>query len=409
MPRSSEWWAFAWFFCLLASYFLLRPIREAIGASGDTGSLSWLYTGTFVAMAVTNPLFAWIVTRLPPRRFLALTYRFFALNLLLFALAFEWLDGQARRHAGSVFFVWLSVFNLSVVTVLWGSLADAFSREQAKRTFGFIGAGGTLGAIVGSWVVQQTVLDLRWGRLLLVAVVLLEIATRCALRVANRLQAPDTPLRGTVQEGMRAVAASPYLRAISGYLLFFTVTSTFVYFTQSTLVRAAIADPAERTRFFAWSNFAYNSVTLLIQLLFTGHLLRKLGLTKSLGALPAVTVAGFALVAIAPEALLVAGFDVVRKASHFALSKTAQEVLFTVVDRVQKYKAKSFIDTVVYRGGDVGAAWLYHWTSTGRDLRQMCWFAALIGAGWLFLGAWLGRMHERIAARNPGSGSPPGA
>lgn len=395
--RRLEAWAFAWFFSLLAGYFLLRPVREAIGVRGGENRLSWLYTGTFVAMLVANPLYAWAVGKVRRNTLVPTLYVFFASHLVAFCVAFAVLEERGRGIAGDVFFVWLSVFNLSAVTTFWGVLADVFDRENAKRRFGLIGAGGTLGAITGSFVADLASKQLGFVGLLALATGLLVVAAFCALRllrIAPVREREAQTVVGSPWHGWRDALGSPYLRSICLYLLLFTITSTFVYYEQRELVGKAIHSDAERTSYFAGINLWSNVIALCLQSVVTARLIRFLGLGKALAGVPVICAIGFGALGASPALLVISTFEVLRRTAHFALSKPAQEVLFTTVARDQKYRAKSFIDTVVYRGGDVAAAWSYSWLAQGFGFVPTTLCGLGLAVVWLPLALRLGRRSD---------------
>lgn len=392
-------WAFVWFFCLLAGYFVLRPVREAIGVRGGEGRLSWLYTGTFVAMLFANPVYAWAVNRSRRQNLVPALYLFFATHLVAFCVAFATLGERGRHVAGDVFFIWLSVFNLSAVTTFWGLLVDVFERETAKRRFGAIAAGGTIGAIVGSLLTEQLAAQLGFVGLLALAGALLVAAAASARQVLHAANLSDSePMRapGSVLKGWQDVLGTPYLRAIAIYLLLSTITATFVYYEQRELVARAIANEAERTAYYASINRNSNLIVLGLQGLATAALLRWLGVGRALAGVPLVCAAGFAMVWAIPELVVISAFEVLRRTSHFALSKPAQEVLFTGVPRDQKYRAKSFIDTVVYRGGDVIAAWSYTWLAAWLGFAPTALCGVALAVGWIPIALLLGKRNDAL-------------
>ena len=358
-------WAFAYFFTLLAGYYVLRPVRDEMGVQAGTAALPWLFTATFAAMLALVPLYGWLCARLPRARLLPAVYAFFAANLVLFWAALE--AGVPAKALAAVFFVWVSVFNLFVVSVFWSFIADIFSPAQAARLFGAIAAGGSCGAIAGPAITALAAVPLGTANLLLVSAAFLAAAIGCIAMLARWARAhpragephAEEPLGGTVLAGARAALASPFLLAICGYLLCYTLLSTTLYFQQVELVGAEVPDARERTRLFATLDLTVNALTLVLQLLVFARLGALIGVAWMLALMPLLSVAGFAWLALAPGlgALLV--FGVARRVGEFALSKPVREALYTVVPREERYKAKGFIDTVIYRGGDVSSGWLY--------------------------------------------------
>jgi AAA family ATP:ADP antiporter len=370
-------WAFAYFFLLLSSYYVLRPVRDALAVELGAQALQRLFTATLAAMLALVPAFGWLASRLSRARLLPAVYAFFALNLLAFTLELD-----AR-----VFFVWLSVFNLFVVSVFWSFMSDIFDTRQAARLYGTIAAGGSCGAIAGPLIaalVPQSRVLLALSALLLAAtVVCIRALARWAARHPRAAEpAPGLPLGGSILAGARAALTSPFLLAICGYLLCYTALSTALYFQQVEIVRDAVPDPQARTRLFASVDLLVNGLTLAIQVLAFSRLAAFLGPAGMLATVPLLSVAGFVWLGATPTLAALIAFGVVRRVGEFAISKPAREALFTVVPREERYKAKNFIDTVVYRGGDALAGWLFAGVSA--------FAAAAVAAGWTALAVFLG-------------------
>ena len=413
-------WSWLYIFSILSSYYVMRPIREQMGVSGGIENLPWLFTATLVAMILLNVPFGYLVKRLPRVRFIPITYRFFTANILLFALALHLANKEQAVWIGRLFFVWLSVFNLFVVSIFWQTIVDVFSSDQGKRLFGFIAAGATIGAILGS---AATALLARtvptWG-LLLGAAVLLEVAVfsaRRLSRVSDQLarkplsQSGEQPIGGSTFAGLMHVVRSPYLLNVSLFFLLFSITSTFLYFEQVNVAAKAFPDRGAQTSFFATVDLAVNVLTLLIQLFLTGRVVRLVGVGLALASLPLLSMVGFAVLIYAPTVVPVVAFQVLRRAGNFGIARPTREVLFTVLPREDRYKSKSVIDTVVYRLGDQAGAWSYalvgflHWGASALPI-----LAIPISAIWLVNAIWLGRRQELMAANEPATTSlSPGA
>jgi ATP:ADP antiporter, AAA family len=397
---------FAMFFCLLAGYTLLRPLRDAMGIAGGADALPWLFSATFVAMLALVPVFGAMSARLPPRRFVPLVYRVFAVNLFVFA-ALVALDVRAEA-VGNVFFVWVSVYNLFVVSIFWSVLADSFSSDQGKRLFGFIAAGGTAGTLVGPALAALLAPLIGAAGLALLAAALLEAALRCYRGLIRRIggglhPAADRAVGGGMVAGLTLIARSPYLAAIVAYMLLHTTTATLVYFEQARIVGAAFADTASRARFFAVVDLAVSILTLALQMLVAGRAIRKIGL-GALALLPLAALGAFAALACDPRPLVLGAAQVVRRSADYALSRPAREVLYTVVSREAKYKAKSVIETLVYRGGDAASGWLAAGiAAAGASFAGVAALAALPILGWTLISFWLGRRQADRAASEPGS------
>jgi AAA family ATP:ADP antiporter len=410
-------WSFLYFFSLLSGYYVLRPLRDEMGIAGGVAALPWVFTGTFLAMLAAVPLYGWCTARLPRRSFLPIVYGFFIANLLLFYALFR--SGIEPAWTARAFFVWVSVFNLFVVSVFWSFMVDLYSDAQARRLFGFIAAGGSAGAVTGPALTALLATRLGTVNLLLVSVGLLAVAVLCIHRLihwadrdgARAQPTPSStdaeqPLGGSVWAGLRRLFASPYLLALGGFIWLFTTLSTFLYFEQAHIVAAAYDEPASRTRLFALIDLAVNVLTILTQVFFTGRLLRWLGLPLMLALVPVLTGIGFFVLGIAPILPVLVAFQVTRRAGEYAITRPARELLYTVVDRETKYKAKNVIDTVVYRAGDAISGWLFAGLKAlGMGLGAVAWISVPIALVWTVLGIWLGRRHDRVlAGRTMGNG-----
>ncbi|SEG10296.1 MULTISPECIES: MFS transporter [unclassified Methylobacterium] len=406
-------WSWAYIFSILAAYYVLRPIRDQMGVAGGIENLPWLFTATLLGMLALNLPFAYLVKRMPRARFVPITYRFFAANILAFALTLYLAPAEWGVWIGRVFFVWLSIFNLFVVSIFWATIVDVFSNAQGKRLFGFIAAGATLGAIAGSATTAILAKNVpTWG-LMLCAVVLLEIAVFCMRGLAalstqlhevpgrdgGAEDGQDRTIGGSVLAGVTRTLASPYLLNISLFLLLFSVTSTFLYFEQAGIAKRSFPDRGAQTAFFASVDLAVNVLTLGIQLFLTGRIVNRIGVALTLAILPAFSILGFAALALWPTIGVIVAFQVLRRAGNFAIARPVREVLFTVVPREDRYKAKSFIDTVVYRLGDQVGAWSFTGIQgMGLGSASVAGAAIPLSMAWLVNSVWLGRAQERRRA-----------
>ena len=410
-------WAFAYFFFLLCAYYILRPLRDEMGVAAGVGNLQWLFTATFFVMLAATPAFGAVVQRLPRRRFIPWVYRFFAISLILFWLLLR-LDIE-RVYVARALFVWVSVFNLFVVTVFWGFMSERFGYERGRRLFGFIAAGGTAGALLGPLITAVAVVPLGPAQLLLISALLLEVATRCA-GALDRVSLPADPaaapepaeqadraIGGGAWGGLTEILRSRYLMLICAHVALLSLTSTFLYFQQAAIVAGAFDSPAERTRVFALIDLSVGLSTLAVQLLLTGRLLSRFGAGVALAALAAVTAAGFALLAVAPVLAVIIGFQAAKRATEFALANPARETLFTVLPREQMYKSKSFIDTTVFRGADAASGWVYTGLRQAlQDAAHVAALAAVVAVGWAVMVIRLGRMQRRLAEPAVGAKAP---
>ena len=399
-------WAWLYIFAVLSSYYIMRPIREQMAVAGGVNNIQWLFTATLAGLLLLNVPFAYLVKTLPRTRFIPITYRFFALNILLFAALLHFSDAAHSVWIGRAFFVWISIFNLFVVSVFWSLIVDIFTVEQGKRLFGFIAAAATIGAICGSSLTASLAHRVPPELLLIGAALLLEVAV-VAVRGLSRLSAAlykrpgesaERPVGGNLLAGITHPFKSAYLANISLFILLFAITSTFLYFQQATVVRDHFPDRASQTAFFAQIDLAVNVLTLIVQLFFTGRILGFFGVAVTLAILPVLTLLGFSTLAIMPSVATLVVFQVLRRSCDYAVARPTREVLYTVVPREDRYKAKNFIDTVVYRAGDQIGAWSYALVALlGFAPPMLAAIAVALALVWLVNAWWLGRRQTALA------------
>ena len=395
--------AFVFNFVVLGGYYVIRPIRDEIGADRGVENLPWMYTGTLIGMLIANALYAAIVTRMSRRRFIPIAYRFAIANLFLFFILMRWMPAaQGRAVLAPIFFIWVSVFNLFATTMFWSFMADVFTPEQGKRLFGFIAVGGSIGGIVGGLVTSSLAGKLSTGLFLLITAIMLEIAAQCVRRFPADFRThekqSEQAIGGKLWEGATHIARSPYLLGLAAFLMIYTLTNTWAYFQQADLTQHQLQDRATRTSFLANIDIAVNTITVLIQIFLTGRLMKWFGVGVTLVLMPLLSAVGFAAIGVAPVLTVLATFQILRRAAGFALLRPAREVLFTVLRREDKYKAKSLIDTFGYRFGDQIGAWSYplmRWFGLG--LVGISWVAVPLGAIWCALSIWLGRHQRQLA------------
>jgi AAA family ATP:ADP antiporter len=400
-------WSFGYFFCLLCGYYILRPVRDEMGIQGGPENLQWVFTGTFLAMLAAIPVFGWLSSRFSRQKLLPVIYLFFAVNLLIFFVLLE--AGIALAQTAQVFFVWVSVFNLFVVSVFWSFMADLFRNEQARRIYGFISAGGSAGALLGPGLVAVLAPGVGPAMLLPLSACFLLGAVLCILRLSSwtatgrtderRESAAGKPLGGGMLAGITLLLRSEYLLGIGLYVILHTFLSTFLYFQQAYIVAGAISDSGERTALFGTLDLVVNCLTLVVQMFVVGRLIGKFGVTVALVLLPAVAVVGFLTLGLFPTLAVLIVFGVIRRAGEYAISKPAREILYTVVTREEKYKAKNVIDTVVYRGGDAVSSWLFEGLRIlGVSFSGISFVAVPIALLWASTGYLLGRRQEQMKA-----------
>lgn len=394
--------SFLCFFCLLSTHYVLRPIREAFGVEGGLTNLAVLFTGTFAVTLVLYPLLGALASRTTRTHFAVAVLATMAASLLVFRLLLG--TDVSELALGNALFVWISAFSVVLTSVFWGVMADVFDNDQGRRLFGMIAAGGTAGALAGPLLTRSIVHEVGVEGMLLVAAGLMALALGCVVtlgRIARGAAGGAAPPRepvigGTILAGLSSVMRSRYLLAIAAYILLLTTTATFVYFQQASIVERAFQGRAERTAFFATLDLWTNLLTLAVQLGVTRLLVRRLGVTGLLVALPLVTGLGFAILAMAPTLLVMAVFQVMRRTGEYGLARPGREILFTLVSREDKFKAKNVVDVVVYRGGDAAVAWLnIGLTGAGLGVGATALCALPLCGVWAVTAVALGRMERR--------------
>ncbi|WP_395671383.1 NTP/NDP exchange transporter [Phenylobacterium sp.] len=399
---------FLLFFLLFASYFMLRPVRETMGVAGGVENLPWMFTGTFLATLVIVPFYGWLSSRVQRRRLLPAAYSFVALTLVGFAAGM--IASPADVWLGRAFYIWISVLNLFVFSLGWSLMADIFRPEQAKRLFGQVAAGASLGGLAGPLISGLSVGAVGEPGLLIISAVLM-LASLAPVRAllawrerhgapATQSDAPDRPIGGNIFAGLTLIVRSPYLLGLSAFVVLLASVNTFLYLEQARLVDLTFADRARQTQAFAAIDVAVQSLTIFIQIFVTGRLTKKLGVTVLLTAVPVLMVAGLGLLAAAATFPVLVGVMVLRRVGEYALVKPGRDMLFTTVDAETKYKAKNVVDTFVYRGGDAISAWVSKAVGgLGMGAALVMIVGAVLAAVWAAIGYGLGRIHDRRAER----------
>ena len=400
-------WSFVYFFCVLSSYYILRPVRETMAVESGVENVPWLFASTFVVMLIVAPLYGWVTSHFPRKQFLPWVYLFFVVNILLFwggfsfaiknELSFVWL--------GRAFFVWISVFNLFVVSVFWSFMADIYTRDQGRRLFGIISAGGSVGALVGPFTTKFLVVPIGFQNLLPISAALLLFGVFCITRLrawvvtehpdeTATTVASDKALGGSALGGFRQLIASKYLLSIAVISVIASLMGTALYMFMTDLVGTAFTTPDERTEVFGLLDGATNVLSLVGQLFLVNRSVRRFGVGKTLAIMPLVSFIGFMVLAINPVFLVVAVLQALRRGIGFGLAKPSHVMLYSVVTPKEKYKAKNFIDTVVYRGGDL----------IGTLSVKFIWAMGISGIAvvmlpfavvWVVIALWLGRDYLR--------------
>jgi len=404
-----------YFFFLFGSYSVVKPVRDAMGTVYGVKHLQELFTVTFFLSLVFAPLYAGLASRIRLSTFLPWVYGVIAVSVLAFIALFRGASTPQQLHwVAAAFYVWVSTFNMLIISVFWSFMADLFSREQAKRLFGFVAAGGTIGGIVGPAI--ATLLGRSIGNnglvlvsaagfaltAVLVRLLAHEKAKLAAEGVETQKTTLDRKLSGGLFDGFLLLFRSPYLMLLALFLLLMTWISTIVYFQLGDLITKAFASPDARTQAYATIELTVNSLAVLLQLFGTGRLIRRFGVTAGLLLNPVIMVVAFIAVMFSPVLMLLGSVQVVRRVAEYAVAKPTREMLFTVVDQESRYKAKNVIDTVVYRGGDLTSAWVSHWVLS-FGVAGLAIFGVIVSVIWFPIAYLLGRRYESVRAGAAGS------
>lgn len=401
-------WSFAYFFFILSAYYMLRPIRDAMAIDSGVSTIPWLFTGTFTVMLIVAPVFGWVASRFPRKQFLPWIYYFFVSNILIFFVAFSVAEDQLLDQVwiGRAFFVWLSVFNLFVVTVFWSFMADIYSREQSRRLFGVISAGGSTGAILGPTVTDALVIPIGFQNLLPVSALMLLAGVFCIYRlrkwVRQHDQLDDTDsiesgktIGGSAFEGMLLVFRNRYFGMIALALLLANFVGVFTYTYLLELVSITFEGIDRHTQILARIDIAINLFSFVGQLFLVKLSVRKIGIGYTLAMLPIVSAIGFALLAINPIFIIMAILQILRRSLTFGFSKPTSDMLYSVVSTEEKYKVKNFIETAIYRFGDVIGAWSIRFLS-GIGITGTAIICIPIAIAWAVASIRVGRQYQRL-------------
>jgi len=399
-------WSFSYFFALLASYYTLRSVRETMAIVSGVENIPWLYSGTFVVMLIATPIYGWVTSKFPRRVFLPWVYIFFIANIAIFYAAFAAIaDGSlAQAWTARAFFVWLSVFNLFVVAVFWSFMADIYSKDQTRRLFGVISAGGSAGAFLGPLATSELVVRIGFENLLPISAALLGFAVYCVYRLrrwATAESAAGMPVRsgealgGSALAGVRFTFTSPYFGAIAIAMLLGNFLGVALYINLAQAVSEAFPATNEQTQVFARIDAASNLLAFVGQFLLVRISVRHLGIGWTLTILPLLSLAGFAILAVSPVFAVVAGLQIARRGIGYGIAKPAGDMLYGVVTAEEKYKAKGFIDTAVWRASDLVAAWSVRALGGLFGIPGVAAVCLPVAFSWAILTSWLGRQYKQ--------------
>lgn len=399
------WISFFFVLTLMAAYYILRPLRDALSSNWTDAELSRLFTATFLLSVLTTIIYGWACSKIRLSRLLPGIYIAFSISFLVF---YGLLQTPTKNPLiEQSFYVWVSVFSLFQVSVFWTFMANTFSQQQAPRLFGFIAAGSSIGALMGPALALFLIAPLGKPNLILLSSLLLLIPVLAIVALEkikySELHHKDItsatqknlPIGGNPFSGFQSFVKDPYLLGIGLFVLLYTVISTFVYFHLKNLL--AGLDMATRTQIWSGMDLAVNASSILIAFFVTGRLSTRFGLVWVLALVPVMIVLGSLVMAMAPMLWVVVMMQCVRRAGDYAITKPGREMLFTGVEQEKRFKAKSVIDNVVYRGGDVVAAWSFTGLTQGlgMGLSAIAGIGAIIATFWAGVGAYLGKQYHR--------------
>jgi AAA family ATP:ADP antiporter len=390
---------------LMGSYYILRPVRDAMASDWTDAEVSFLWTCTFFTSFLAVSVYGAAVTRVRFAMLVPSIYAFFAASFVLFYMGTQTL--AERTLLDQSFYVWISLFSLFHISVFWSLMSDTFSKPQAMRLFGFIGAGASIGGIAGPAFATLLVGDVGTDSLMLIAAVLVVLALPLVRWVQHLkfsdLQHAQTAagsddleyIGGSPLAGFSEFLQSRYLLSIGLFIFLYTSISSFVYFELKNLL--ADFDRDARAQIWAGMDLAVNSLTILVAAFATGRIAKRFGLSITLASVPVIIAVGMLLLAMAPMVSVVVSIQIVRRAGNYAISRPAREMLFTAVDRETRFKAKQVIDIVVYRGGDMLNAWAFTALTQGLGLglAAVALIGAVVALVWAITGIYLGREFNR--------------
>ena len=392
--------SFLFVFVLMAAYYILRPVRDAMASDWSDVQVSWLWTINFFASTALVAIYGWIVSRIQLRLVVPAVYTFFSLSF--FAFYFSLWSGVTADWVDKAFYVWVSVFALFHVSVFWSFMAETFSQNQAARLFSVVAAGASLGAIIGPLLSAALVQVLKPQSMMLVcaAMILIPLPISAKLYVLrdtalenNNLSPvnPESTIGGNPLHGFAEFVTNPYLLGIGIFIILYTGIGSFVYLEQKNLL--ATYSRADRTTIYGIRDAVTNTITFALAFFVTGRLVPRLGMSVALLIVPTLIFLGMLILAVSPVLTIALALWIARSAGNYGLVRPCREMLFTRVDRESRFKTKPVIDIVAYRGGDVIMAWFFSGLTQGMGLGMGG--VGLVGAGlavlWGFVGYLLGR------------------
>ncbi len=399
--ESGEWpsliWSFIYFYFLLTGYFILRPIREEMGVTAGPENYGLLFTATFVVMLLLQPLYGKIVSIYSRKQFIPLIYGFFGLMILSIWGLFQ-VYGTQSVVLAKVFFVFVSVYNVFVVSIFWSFMSDVYTKKQGKRLFGVIAAGGSTGGVTGGLITAVLVEKIGTINLLLVSFCFLMLCIFSVYKVrrfANEsTENKEAPIGGSPIEGMKLIFSSKLLQQIALMTVMSVLIGGIFYYLQGSFIKEYYVDRDLRTKIFANINTFTNLLTLFFQLILTPFFLQKFKIHRILGIYPTAMIFAFLLFGIFPVIQVVLGAIIMQRSGAYGIMKPPTDWLFTGLDKNIKYKFKNFLDTVIYRAGDVFTQLFFVNTVAyfTKDLRVFAVFGVFFSIVWLFNAIKVGKL-----------------
>ncbi len=403
--------AFAFVFFLMAAWYILRPVRDAMASEWTDSEVSFLWNINFFVSAIAVAIYGFAVSKISFKYLVPGVYAFFAVSFVAFYFGVSGVED--RVLIDKLFYVWVSVFSLFHISVFWSFMSDLFTKEQSSRLFAFIAAGSSAGALVGPLIPALFADNLGTDTLLLIASLVLIIPIGIVLYL-ERLKVTDlhnelvnadlsaAKIGGNPFAGFKMFLTNPYLLAIGAFILLYTTVGSFVYFEQKNLLAQYLETRDERTAVLAMVDWVVNILTFAIGMFATSRIIERAGMAVTLALVPFFIAAALLVLAFAPMLIVVLALQVARRAGNYAITRPAREMLFTNVDRETRFKAKPVIDIVVYRGGDAlsGMAFAGLTEGVGLGLAAMAAVGAGIAAVWGAFGLYLGRMFGRADAKH---------
>lgn len=398
--------SFLYFFSILASYYVLRPLRDEMSMQMGSQNLQNNFLSVFMTMLILVPVFGWLTKRFSRAYILPKIYLFCLSNVLLFFFLFE-STGLQNEWVARGFFVWVSVYNLFVISVFWSYMADIFTTEQSSRLNGLISAGGTLGALTGPLLTAVLVESFGIKNLILVSGFFLLMATFCLHKLRHQRGSPiatqidaiehESGFKGSIFSGLLDILRSRYLLGICVFLFSYAILSTFIYGLSTEIIPRYYADSIQRTKLLAQIDLAVNVVALICQFFIFGQLISRYSRRLGLILLPMISILGFSYFGATQSFLALLGFSIVRRAGEYSISKPTRETLFNVLPADQKYRAKNIIDTLVHRTGDVLSVSVFaELQKAGMTTQGFAFLSIGLSVLWAFNSFWLGTQAEQL-------------